>query len=117
MNEIFTAEMMDKSPSLLSSGFIQEVTTHASTLAVSPFRPNGLNDLHVCVPSLSYILIHPDQEHGFSVAPLAPLSSDATPVDRHNHTIESADLLVVIQAVKRSKHLPSPLSDLLYRQL
>lgn len=57
MNEIFTAAMMDNSPSLFSSRFLQEVTTHASTLAVSPLRPNGLNDLDEnlsCIePSLS----------------------------------------------------------------
>ena len=103
MTEPFTAEMMDKSPSLLSSRFIQDVITHASTLAVSPLRPNGLNDLHVCVPSLAYILVHPEHEHGFSVTPLAPLSADATPVDRHNHTIVSADLLVINQAVQALK--------------
>ena len=103
MTEPFTAAMMDQSPSLLSSRFLQEVTTHASTLAVSPLRPNGLNDLHICVPSLAYALIHPDHINGFSIAPLAPLSADATPVDRHNHTIASADLLVIIQGVQTLK--------------
>ena len=87
MTEPFTAEMMDQSPSLLSSRFLQEVTTYASTLAVSPLRPNGLNDLYVCVPSLAYVLIHPEHDNGFSVTPLAPLPADATSVDRHNHTI------------------------------
>ena len=96
MSEPFTAKMMDQSQSLLSSRFIQEVTTHATTLAVSPLRPNGLNDLHVCVPSLAYVLIHPEHDNGFSVTPLTPLPADATPVDRHNHTNASADLLIII---------------------
>ena len=106
MTEPFTAAIMDQldqSPSLLSSRFLQEVTTHASTLAVSPLRPNGLNDLHVCVPSLAYALIHPDHINGFFVTPLAPLPADATPVDRHNHTIASADLLTIIQGVQALK--------------
>ena len=103
MTHIFTADMMDQSPSLHSSRFIQELTTHASTLAVSPFRPNGLNDLHVCVPSLVYILIHPDHENGFCVPPLDPLPADASPVDRYNHTTQSAYLLVIIQAVQTLK--------------
>ena len=103
MTEPFTAEMMDESPSLLSSRFLQEVTTYVSTLAVSLLRPNGLNDLHECVPSLAYVLIHPEHDNGFSVASLAPLSADATSVDRHNHTLAPADLLVIIQAVQALK--------------
>ena len=94
---------MDKLPSLHSSRFIQELTTQASTLAVSPHRPNGLNDLHVCVPSLAYILIHPEHATGLCVPPLAPLPVDASPVDRYNYTVNSADLLVIIQAVKTLK--------------
>ena len=70
MNETFSAEKMDINPSLLSSRFLQEVHTHTATLAVGPLRPNGLNDLDVCVPSLAYILVHPEHEHGFSVTPL-----------------------------------------------
>ena len=93
MSEPFTAAMMEKSPSLHFSRFIQELTTHAPTLAVSP---NGLNDLHVCVPSLAYILFHPYHENGFCVTPIDPLPADASPVDRYNHTVQSADLLVII---------------------
>ena len=100
MSEPFTAAMMEKSPSLHSSRFIQELTTHASTLAVNPLRPNGLNDLHVCVLSLAYILIHPDHEHVFSVPPLDPLPADASSIDKYNHSIKSADLLAIIQAVQ-----------------
>ena len=96
MTHLFTADMMDKSPFLHSSRFIQELTTQASTLAASPLHPNGLNDLHVCVPSLAYILIHPDHEHGICVPPLDPLPADASPVDRYNHTTQSTDLLVII---------------------
>ena len=95
--------MMEKSLSLHSSRFIQELTTHASTLAVSPLRPNGLNDLHVCVPSLAYILIYPDHEHGFCVPPFDPLPADASSIDKYNHSIKSADLLVIIQAVQTLK--------------
>ena len=103
MTDLFTAKMMDASPSLHSSRFIQELVTHASTLAVSPLRPNGLNDLHVCVPSLAYILIHPDHADGFFVPPLDPLPADATSIDKYNHSIKSADLLVIIQAVQTLK--------------
>ena len=94
---------MDKSPSLHSSRFIQELTTQASTLAVSLLRPNGLNDLHVGVPSLAYIFIHPENETGFCVPPLAPLPADASSVDCYNHTVNYADLLVIIQAVQTPK--------------
>ena len=96
MNEPLTATMMDRSPSLLSSRFLQEIVTHAATLAVSPLRPNGLNDLHVCVPSLAYVLIHPDHNDGFCVPPLDPLPADASSIDKYNHTIKSADLLTII---------------------
>ena len=37
------------------------------------------------------------------MTPLGPLPADASPVDRHNHTIASADRLVVIQAVQSLK--------------
>ena len=100
MTHVFTANMMDKSPSLHSSRFIQELTTQASTLAVSPLRPNGLNDLYVCVPSLAYILLHPENNGGFCVPPLDPLPTDASSVDKYNHSTKSADLLTIIQASK-----------------
>ena len=103
MNEPFTATMMDASPSLHSSRFLQELVTHASTLAVSPLRPNGLNDLHVCIPSLAYILIHPEHADGFCVPPLDPLPADASSIDKYNHSIKSADLLAIIQAVQTLK--------------
>ena len=89
MKHVFTADMMDKSPSLHSSRFIQELITQAPTLAVSPLRPNGLNDLHVCVPSLAYNLMHPwgpnplisayegfhQQPYDFAAHPIAPLGT------------------------------------------
>ena len=103
MNEIFTATMMDSSPSLFSSRFLQEVTTHASTLAVSPLRPNGLNDLDVCQSSIEFIRTHPDKPNGISFEPVLPLLADASPVDRYNHSTTSADLLIVIQAVQTLK--------------
>ena len=103
MTHVFTADMMDKSPSLHSSRFIQGLTTQALTLAVRPLRRNGLNNLHVCVPSLAYILIHPEHETVFCVLPLDPLPADAYPVDRCNHTTKSADLLVIIQAAQTLK--------------
>ena len=102
MTHVFTADIMDKLPSLHSSRFIQELTTQASTLAVSPLRPNGLNDLHVCVPSLAYILIHPENNDGFCVLPLDPLP-DASLIDTYNHSIKYADLFTIIQGVQSLK--------------
>lgn len=103
MNDIFTASMMDEFPSLYSSRFLQEVNTHAATLAVSPLRPNGLNDLDACLPTISYIFTHPDHPDGLIIHPLPPLSADASSVDRYNHSNASADLLVVIQAMQTLK--------------
>ena len=118
MNEPFSATMMDKSPSLNSSRFLQELVTvtHAATLAVSPLRPNGLNDLHVWMSSLAYILAHPHHENGFCVTPIDPLPADASSVDRYNHTVQSADLLVIIQAVQTLNLLLYQSLDPSYRQ-
>ena len=102
MNEIFSASMMDESPSLFSSRFLQEVYTHAATLAVSPLRPNGLNDLNVCLSTIDFALANPGQD-SFSIKPLPPLDANASSVDRYNHSTASADLLVVIQAVQTLK--------------
>ena len=72
-------------------------------LAVSPLRPNGLNDLDVCLSTLEWSLAHPDVPRGFSVNPLPPLSFDATAVEQYTHKQTSDDLLVVIQAVASPK--------------
>ena len=103
----FTADMMDLNPSLHSPCFFQAIMTYSATLAVSPLRPNGLNDLDVCLSSLEWIMAHPDVPHGFSVDPLPPLSSDANAVERNNHKQNSDDLLFVIQAVVVLKEFAS----------
>lgn len=102
MNDIFSASMMDESPSLFSSRFLQEVNTQAATLAVSPLRPNGLNDLDICMSTIAFALAHPGQT-SFNINPIPPLPADASSVDRYNHSTASADLLVVIQAVQTLK--------------
>ena len=73
--------------------------THSATLAVSLLRPNGLNDLDVCLSTLEWIVTHPDVPRGFPINPLPPLSPDANALERYNHKQNSDDLLVVIQAV------------------
>ena len=91
---------MDISLSLLSSRFLLEVHTHAATLAVSPLRSNGLNDHDVCLPTIEYVLAHPERPGVFNIDAIAALPPDASTVDRYNHTVESADLLQVIQGVQ-----------------
>ena len=95
MPVLFSAEMMDLNPSLNSSGFFQAILSHSATLAVSPLRPNGLNDLDVCLSTLEWTLAHPDSPLGFSIDPLPPLSPDATAVEQYNHKHTSDDLLVI----------------------
>ena len=75
MNEIFTADMMDKSPSLLSSRFLQDVHIHAASSAVSSLRPNGLNDLDVCLNTIEYVPAHPDRPGGFHLDAMAAPSA------------------------------------------
>ena len=103
MPVLFSADMMDLNPSLNSSGFFQAILSHSATLAVSPLRPNGLNDLDVCLSTLEWSFAHPEAPHGFSIDPLPSLSPDATAVEQYNHKQSSDDLLIVIQAVTSLK--------------
>ena len=70
MNDIFSAANMDIS--------LQEVYTHAATLAVSPLRPNGLNDFDNSLSTIEYVLAHPHRPGGFHVDAIAPLPADAS---------------------------------------
>ena len=70
---------------------------------MSPSRPNGLNDLDVCLPTIEYVLVHPNRPDGFQIDLIPALPADATAIDRYNHTTESSDLLTIIQGVQLLK--------------
>jgi hypothetical protein len=96
-------DLMDRTPTLNGSVYRKELNTLLSTTAVSAARPRGLLDLGLGLSSAEWALQYPLALGGFTLTPLVPLSPDATSVQRHNHSLATADQLVVISGIQTVK--------------
>jgi len=96
-------DLMDRTPTLNGSIFRKELNTFLSVTAVSAARPRGLLDLGVGLSSREWALQYPLVLGGFALTSLVPLSPDATPVQRHNHSLATTDQLAVISGIQAAK--------------